>query len=111
MLFVLTSPSEGVQRAPAYDGDIVGVYADSPDLVAAHGASSLPDLRVTVIPERADTFGEVWDAETALAGADIPARVDSLQHGMVEARGFLASVVAGELTNAPMPAPEPREGE
>ncbi|MCP5059566.1 MAG: hypothetical protein GY937_22915 [bacterium] len=102
MLFILNAPrTEPVTRAPAYDGNIIGVYSSTGDVVAAHGMSRAEGRSIIIVPESGDTYDAGWDAEVALAAADISVRVDPVQNELIEARGFLACVAAGELDNAP----------
>lgn len=101
MLFVLTAPNPGVSKAPAYDGNIIGVYETAADVQSAHGVGLAEGRGVVIVPEGVDTHTALWDALSALQDAGIAARVDANQHELVEARGFAACVVAGELDNAP----------
>jgi hypothetical protein len=105
MLYVLSATSTGARRAPAYDGNVIGVYRDAADVILAHDLSQGEGRTVHVIPERVDTFGGAWDALDALAAAGIYPRLDHSQHMLVEALGFEATTADGILTNAPTERP------
>tara|TARA_Y100000310_G_scaffold232390_1_gene235201 strand:- start:15383 stop:15712 length:330 start_codon:yes stop_codon:yes gene_type:complete len=101
MLFVVSGTSTGAGSAPAYDGNIVGVYRVLADAIAAHNLSEREGRNVTAIPESADTFGQAWTDLGTIEDAGIYPSLDHNQHLLVEALGFEAAVAAGSLTNAP----------
>jgi hypothetical protein len=106
MRYIVTMPSTGVNRPPAYDGSIAGVYVDVDDARKAYDLLSGDGRSITILPGRDDVFGDAWAALSRLDAAQIPCVLDSNQHMLVEAMGYEAAVVTGDVTNAPTQAPE-----
>lgn len=100
MLYVVTATPRGVSGAPAYDGDIIAVWTTQAEAEASVRATSRKGAGLVVVPESTDTFGDVWDGIAALKVTDFAVVLDTSQHRLVEARGFMACVALGELKDA-----------